>query len=243
MRVEEEPNPSANEEVQGKKPATKMRSSIACSRCRRSKIKCLNSGTNTQCRACATAGRECTYPPPAQGPTAAKRTGGPGAIRNDGETEVKRQRKRESDAGRKNSLKHGDDPFEQPQITARLWKEVYSAFMLHCSTELPFLHEEVFHTRVQQPAAERSPDTQLFLLAMLALTARFIPEIAQNHHSTDPLVASEYYADAFAARLNAQGLTKEPTLERVQGLLMISLYQWLMCRGQVAWMYITIAKG
>lgn len=220
-----------------------MRSSIACSRCRRSKIKCLNSGTNTTCRACATAGRECTYPPPAQGQTVAKRAETSGTIRNDGEAEVKRQRRRENDTGRKNSLKHGDDPFESPQITPRLWKEVYSAFMLHCSTELPFLHEEVFHTRVQQPAAERSSDTQVFLLAMLALTARFIPELALAHHLSDPLVASEYYADALATRLDAQNLTKEPSLERVQGLLMISLFHWLMSRGQVAWMYVTIAKG
>ena len=164
-------------------------------------------------------------------------------MRNDGESEVKRQRKRESDAGRKNSLKTSDDPFDQTQITPKLWKDVYSAFMLHCSTELPFLHEEVFHTLVQQPAVERSPDRQIFLLAMLALTARFVPEIAESHHRTDPLVASEYYADAFAARLDAQSLTREPTLERVQGLLMISLYHWLMCRGQVSWMYVNIAKG
>lgn len=220
-----------------------MRSSIACSRCRRSKIKCLNSGTNTTCRACATGGRDCTYPPPAQGQTTAKRAEASGASRNDGESEVKRQRKRDTESGRKNSLKHGDDPFESPQITARLWKEVYSTFMLHCSTELPFLHEEVFHLRVQQASPERSADTQIFLLGMLALTARFIPELASTHHATDPLVSSEYYADAFSARLDARSLTSEPSLDRVQGLLMMSVYHWLMCRGQVAWMYITIAKG
>ena len=44
-----------------------MRSSIACARCRRSKVKCINNGVNTTCRACETSGRECTYPPPATG--------------------------------------------------------------------------------------------------------------------------------------------------------------------------------
>ncbi|KAJ6259007.1 hypothetical protein Dda_5903 [Drechslerella dactyloides] len=43
----------------------KMRSSIACARCRKSKVKCLNNGVNTTCRACEATGRECTYPPPA----------------------------------------------------------------------------------------------------------------------------------------------------------------------------------
>lgn len=46
------------------KPAIKMRSSIACTRCRKSKVKCLNNGVNTPCRACESARRECTYPPP-----------------------------------------------------------------------------------------------------------------------------------------------------------------------------------
>ncbi|EFR00190.1 hypothetical protein MGYG_03194 [Nannizzia gypsea CBS 118893] len=42
-----------------------MRSSIACSRCRRSKIKCVNAGIDTTCRACESSGRECSYPTPA----------------------------------------------------------------------------------------------------------------------------------------------------------------------------------
>ncbi|PSN73150.1 hypothetical protein BS50DRAFT_180520 [Corynespora cassiicola Philippines] len=40
----------------------RMRSSIACTRCRRSKIKCENQGVGSQCKACHGQGRECTYP-------------------------------------------------------------------------------------------------------------------------------------------------------------------------------------
>jgi hypothetical protein len=225
-----------------KKPLTKMRSSIACSRCRRSKIKCQNNGTNTTCRACATTGRECTYPAPAAvGQQAAKRPDSTGGARTDGD-EAKRARKRESDAVRKHSLRATDDPLESPPITPKLWKDVYNTFMLHCSTELPFLHEEVFHTRVHQPAAERTPDTQIFLLGMLTLTARFIPDLVAYHNPADPLAASEFYAEAMSARLDGPTLTG-PSLERLQGLLMISLYHWGMCRGQRAWMYIMIAVG
>ncbi|KFY45116.1 hypothetical protein V494_01137, partial [Pseudogymnoascus sp. VKM F-4513 (FW-928)] len=231
-----------------KKTLPKMRSSIACHRCRRSKIKCQNNGVNTDCRACVNQNRECTYPAPNAGQPVNKRPEATGASRNDGEGggDVKRVRKRESDAVRKQSFRHSDDPLESPPITAKLWKDVYTTFMLHCSTELPFLHEEVFHTRVHQPAAERSADTQIFLLGMLTLTARFIPDLVAYHSSSDPsdpLAASEFYAEAFAARLDAPALTAHPTLERVQGLLMISLYHWGMCRGQRAWMYITIAIG
>jgi hypothetical protein len=43
---------------------TRMRSSIACVRCRRSKVKCLNQGPGTPCRTCQNSGRECTYPEP-----------------------------------------------------------------------------------------------------------------------------------------------------------------------------------
>ncbi len=231
-----------NEDVEAKKPPTKMRSSIACSRCRRSKIKCMNNGTNTTCRACATTGRECVYPTPTPGQTTAKRADASGTSRNDGETETKRQRKRD-DSARKNSLKGTEDPFETPQLMPKLWKDVYGAFMLHCSAELPFLHEEQFHRRAQQAPTERSADTQIFLLGMLALTARFIPELASAHNINDPLVSSEFYADALAARLDAPTLTREPSLERVQGLLMISLYHWTTMRGQSAFMYLTIAIG
>ncbi|OBT65886.1 hypothetical protein VE03_05406 [Pseudogymnoascus sp. 23342-1-I1] len=230
-----------------KKPLPKMRSSIACYRCRRSKIKCQNSGTNTACRACANQSRECTYPPPNAGQLANKRPESTGALKVEAEGgDVKRVRKRESDAVRKQSFRQSDDPLESPPITAKLWKDVYNMFMLHCSTELPFLHEEAFHTRVHQPAAERTADTQIFLLGMLTLTARFIPDLVAFHSTSDPsdpLAASEFYAEAFAARLDAPALTGQPTLERVQGLLMISLYHWGMCRGQRAYMYITIAIG
>ena len=53
----------------------RMRSSIACARCRRSKIKCLNNGVNTTCRACQVSGRECTYPAPVLGDRPNRREG------------------------------------------------------------------------------------------------------------------------------------------------------------------------
>jgi hypothetical protein len=58
----------------------RMRSSIACARCRRSKVKCLNNGVNTQCRACVVSGRECIYPPPASSDRSHRRDGSLGRV-------------------------------------------------------------------------------------------------------------------------------------------------------------------
>lgn len=224
-------------------PLPEKRSSIACYHCRRSKIKCQSNGANTVCGACKNRSRNCTYPPSGAGQLGSKR---PESFPDGEEREARRARKQEPDATRKQSFRTSDDPLRSPPISPELWKEVYTAFMLHCSAELSFLHEDVFRTRVRQPAAERSADTQIFLLGMLALTARFIPELVAYHSPSDlsdALAASEFYAEAFAACLDAPALTVQPTLERVQGLLMINLYHWGMCRGQRAWMYITIAIG
>ena len=56
------PTPSFNSHTTATAP--KMRSSIACARCRRSKVKCVNSGVHTTCKACESSGRECVYPVP-----------------------------------------------------------------------------------------------------------------------------------------------------------------------------------
>lgn len=51
---------------QARRPDTsRMRSQIACARCRRSKTKCENNGVNSICKSCANSGRDCSYEPPA----------------------------------------------------------------------------------------------------------------------------------------------------------------------------------
>ncbi|KFX95330.1 hypothetical protein O988_05849 [Pseudogymnoascus sp. VKM F-3808] len=124
-------------------------------------------------------------------------------------------------------------------ISPELWREVHTALKLHFSTELPFLNDEDFYTRVNQPAAERSADTRIFLLGVLALTARFIPKPSQH----DALARSEACAIALAASLDERGLTGQLTLERVQGWIMICLYHWEMDRGPRAYYCITTAAG
>lgn len=69
------PKAEAGPSKSGQPP--RMRSSIACARCRRSKVKCVNNGIGTTCRACETTGRECTYPVPIPG------GGGGGGVRRE----------------------------------------------------------------------------------------------------------------------------------------------------------------
>lgn len=231
------------------KPA-KMRSSIACVRCRRSKVKCVNNGMNSKCRACETQNRECTYPPPATGSSSTpKRTTEAGAgLRPDGEGDVKRARKKEPDVNmiRKHNARNVEDPFETPTLTFQIWEDIYRLFQIHFSTDLPFLHNTLFFKRVNQEP--RSPATQILLLGILSLTARFIPQLASyagypplfparpgDPRLGEPLYASEFYARALEDRLDIV-TTATPSIDTVQALLMLGVHKWAMGKGLRAWM-------
>jgi hypothetical protein len=76
---------SAPESGPDQQPVPRMRSSIACVRCRSSKVKCINGGIHSVCRACETASRECTYPLPALlGQAAAAKRDAAAALGQDG---------------------------------------------------------------------------------------------------------------------------------------------------------------
>ncbi|TPX26364.1 hypothetical protein DIZ76_011826 [Coccidioides immitis] len=255
-----------------------MRSSIACSRCRRSKIKCVNAGIDTTCRACESSGRECVYPTPAIGTASAAAAKRDLAAMADGEERngdwesPKRQRPRKTahsaasgarDAHRgTNSHQAVLDP---TLLTVKVWESLFDLFQLHFSATLPFLHPTTFLSQIRQfstnpaqtdtasrqsqspaPRAELSP---LVLLGVLTLTARFHPQLIQHHspsstaHPSDPLVASESYANALRARLVAGdgGDLASADIHRVQAFLMLGLHEWGMCRGTNAWIYVGMA--
>ncbi|EEH06706.1 conserved hypothetical protein [Histoplasma capsulatum G186AR] len=253
-----------------------MRSSIACSRCRRSKIKCVNAGIDTTCRACESSGRECSYPIPAPGggTGGTKRdiaASGDGDDRNGEWDSPKRQRSRKSTnattSGAKDAIKPTSNVLDSPILTVKVWETLFEFFQLHFSTILPFLHPTAFLTQIRQlssssaqqdgqppgdhsqspgPASETSP---LVLLGVLTLTARFHPQLTSYHcppspvAPCNPLVASEFYANALRSRLSGTyGADLTSTdISRVQALLMLSLHEWGMCRGKNAWVYLGMA--
>ncbi|MCJ1472338.1 hypothetical protein MMC13_000985 [Lambiella insularis] len=203
----------------------RMRSSIACARCRRSKIKCGNSGANTICKACEASGRDCVYPTSA--------IGGGGGTKGESDTaaksEEKRPRIRKSEthaagkgahntAAQKESTRPLEEALDPSVLTPKVWQEVFDLFQLHFATDLPFLHSPTFFaplcghaarlpstvtkTTPEPEEAEIVPGYEMLLLGLLALTARFHPGLIAYHSgasqdkTTDPVATSEYYASA-----------------------------------------------
>ena len=209
----------------------RMRSSIACARCRRSKIKCLNAGVNTTCKACESSGRECVYPAPAVGGASGTKREGDNAEK----VEVKRPRtrKNESTVGERTDGGGATGPTEVSRpladaldptvLTPAVWQQVFDLFQLHFSTDLPFLHGPTFlgplcdaamslSTMLYTPSEPKDADMKLpglemLLLGLLALTARFHPGLIAYHSSAssdgvaDPVIASDYYATALKSLL------------------------------------------
>jgi hypothetical protein len=142
-----------------------------------------------------------------------------------------------------------EDVLESPVLTRKVWDEIYEIFKLHFSTEMPFLHPPTFRNRMRQASYPRHPsvapaDTQdgrVLLLGVLTLTARFHPELVAHHsrpdRASDPLDASEYYATALKASSNFTS----PSLDGIQALLMLGLYEWGQTRGLSAWVHVGIA--
>ncbi|KAK2784077.1 hypothetical protein FQN52_009347 [Onygenales sp. PD_12] len=191
-----------------------MRSSIACSRCRRSKIKCVNAGIDTTCRACESSGRECVYPAPAigNGGGSTKRdiaATGDVDDRNGEWDSPKRQRSRKSMAAMSSTAKDlnkaNGHVLDSSILTVKVWEGLLELFQLHFATILPFLHPTTFLTQIRQlPANSAQPDSHsakehsqspvppaeaspLILLGVLTLTARFHPQLAQYHSPASPV--------------------------------------------------------
>ncbi len=167
--------------------------------------------------------------------------------------ESKKRVRKVEDSGRRNSTRAGEDALDSPILTKKVWDELYEIFKLHFSTEMPFLHPPTFRNRMRQAAFPRessstTPDLKegkVLLLGVLTLTARFHPELVAHHsqhHPNESQSASEYYANAIAAVFGptSRNLTN-PSLEGIQALLMLGLYEWGQTRGLSAWVYVGIA--
>ncbi|KAH7370341.1 fungal-specific transcription factor-like protein, partial [Rhexocercosporidium sp. MPI-PUGE-AT-0058] len=215
-------------------------------------VRSVNNGVHSTCKACASANRDCTYPIAGSTP-APKRTEPSMGIKQEGDAgESKKRVRKAEDTGRRNSTKPGEDVLESPILTRKVWDELYEIFKLHFSTEMPFLHPPTFRNRMRQAAYPRDPSTsaadledgRVLLLGVLTLTARFHPGLVAHHspNQDDPLVASEYYAGPLAAAFGPtiRNLTV-PSLENIQALLMLGLYEWGQTRGLSAWLYVGLA--
>ncbi|KAF2667359.1 hypothetical protein BT63DRAFT_441038 [Microthyrium microscopicum] len=248
-------------------PAPRMRSSIACARCRRSKIKCLNNGVNTPCRGCMVAGRECTYPSPAYKERGHRRDGSIG--RSDDLSTPDASRSSRSKPKKSTSQYFGlnqsnralIDALDPTVLTPQIWLELFEIWQLHFSIDLPFLHPPSFLKLLRQakgassasdfstPKVESQNELPAapaeLLLAFLALTSKFHPGLVAHHspgstnRPSNPLLAAEYYATACKAKLTILlDINSPPDLARVQAYLMLAFHEWGNGSSVPSWNYL-----
>ncbi|KAF2018736.1 hypothetical protein BU24DRAFT_447376 [Aaosphaeria arxii CBS 175.79] len=248
--------------------ATRMRSSIACERCRRSKVKCNNNGAGTQCQACASSKRECIYPEPGTGSGRRESTlpSHPSSTsKSNGHVEAppRKRQKRTIASLSQATPSNGSSPdlldLDPHVLTPKVWKELFEIYQRHFASDLPFVHFGTFRKLLQQPNSNESllrrstpscPNhySELFLLAFLALTSRFHDGIVKHYdppvypNNSDPLLVAERYAEAARSRLH-QVRDQHKMVERVQASLMLCLHEWGMCEGTKAWLSMHDAVG
>ncbi|KAI8624528.1 fungal-specific transcription factor domain-containing protein [Xylariaceae sp. FL1651] len=246
-----------------------MRSSIACTRCRKSKIKCENTNGTSPCDSCIKTGNECIFKVP--DPVPPKRADPPAPIKQerDGGSDRKRLKKID-DISKVDSQKatgYAEEVLAAPFLTEDLWEQVLELYKLHFAPELPFLHlptmKEKLGRKSKNSHSENSSDGNLVLLGVLTLTARFHPDLVKYlahicsnqpgnartrplQTQLDPAAASEYYADVLAMALGPVRTTMSTaSVDRVAALLMLGLYEWSQTQpktgGMTAWMYVGTA--
>ena len=249
---------------------TPLRSSIACQRCRKSKIKCNNTGGDSPCETCLRNGKECTYPEVTPAPP--KRSEPPAGPKMEQGSERKRLRRIEDIVKMEGAVPAAvvaEDVLSASYLTEGVWSSLFDIYRLHFATELPFLHlatlKERLGSRFRAKPSDTSPEINLVLLGILTLTARFhptlvsyitaprnspamsgVPKTRPSGPASDAASASEYYADVLTKALG--GLRTSMTVasvERVQAFLMLGLYEWSQARprvgGMAAWMYVGVA--
>lgn len=246
-----------------------MRSSIACTRCRKAKIKCENTNGTSPCDNCIKSGNECIFKVP--DPVPPKRLEPPVDVKQerDGGSDRKRLKKiddiAKGDSHRAAMLV--EDVLSASFLTEDLWEQVLDLYKLHFAPELPFLHlptmKEKLGRRSRAADAEHNSDSNIVLLGVLTLTARFHPDLVRYtthicnnqpgnartrplQNQSDPTAASEYYADILAMALGpVRTAMSTASVDRVAAFLMLGLYEWSQTQpktgGMTAWMYVGTA--
>ena len=263
------------DDVESKKPQKMrppMRSSIACTRCRKSKIKCENTNGTSPCDSCIKTGNECIFKVP--DPVPPKRAESPVAMKQERDGGSERKRLKKADGMSKIDSQRAsvvaEDVLSASFLTEDLWEQVLDLYKLHFAPELPFLHLPTMKEKLgrrskssQDAHSENNSDSNLVLLGVLTLTARFHPDLVRytahicNNQAgsaktrplptrSDPAAASEYYADVLAVALGpVRTIMGTASVDRVAALLMLGLYEWSQTQpktgGMTAWMYVGTA--
>ncbi|RWA10404.1 hypothetical protein EKO27_g4687 [Xylaria grammica] len=194
-----------------------MRSSIACTRCRKSKIKCENANGKSPCDSCLKTGNVCIFKVP--DPTPPKRPEPPAVIKQerDGGSERKRIKKIDDaskDDGQR-ALAIAEDVLSASFLTEDLWEQVLDLYKLHFAPELSFLHLPTMKEK-------------------LGRRSKALHSEHSSEHSSDTMALGP-----------VRTTMSTPSVDRVAALLMLGLYEWSQTQpkagGMMAWMYVGTA--
>ncbi|ESU11633.1 hypothetical protein FGSG_05646 [Fusarium graminearum PH-1] len=216
-----------------------MRSSIACVRCRRSKIKCNNDGGHSPCDHCIKGGHQCQYPEPV--PIPPKRSESQAAARSEKEPhpEKKRTRKLDDVPGRNSerSTAYAAEVLAYPFLTTELWSQLLSIYKQHYATELPFIHLPSLKERmISEPGKKQDFPSELNLNSQQGHTRQ-----RTSQPKNDPVAASDFFATVLTTALGPLRTAMDTiTVERVQAFLILGLFEWSQGHKS-AWMYIGVA--
>ncbi|KAE8165177.1 hypothetical protein BDV40DRAFT_286407 [Aspergillus tamarii] len=211
-----------------------MRTTVACQWCRSAKIKCHHNGS-PPCRSCSVnPGRQCVLSTPKyqskrhQSSSRSKRkplNRVPGATEDNEEPRTATEIRSESCTQPAQVLERRDPLMG---LDDKLLKDAFYVFVHH------FPEFGVFHQPTFCILLEKRSIPTLLLCGILALSSRFMPELASLHGS--PGKASEHFANY--VRQNIMGHTMTAMdIRTVQTLLMLSLYDWGNGDGSRAWVY------
>ncbi|KAL6708497.1 hypothetical protein ACN47E_002760 [Coniothyrium glycines] len=233
-------------------PQPRMRASVACEKCRKSKTKCENEGIHSVCKSCANARQpqNCTYAT-AQ-PTG---SGAPGRREStaDGEGPPKKRRKNlapssSTTADPVDLTRTYHDILASPLLSIQVWQELFAIYEKHLAFEFPFFHKRTFMSIIQQYRTatlssgleKPAPTAQTYypplLLAFLTQTARFHTKLI-GQKNNDPIATAEFYAQATIEALG-QDYQGEITMEKVQTSLLLGYHEWTALEGDKGWLRI-----
>jgi hypothetical protein len=107
--------------------------------------------------------------------------------------------------------------------TPELLSQAVGIFFTHFYADIFFsLHEPSLRSAAQDGTVK-----PILAIAILALTARFIPQLVKEHGS--PVAACDYYANSIRSDLLLQA--DKPSLEIIHALLFLSMHDWGSGRG------------
>ncbi|KAF1351536.1 hypothetical protein EJ07DRAFT_159289 [Lizonia empirigonia] len=243
---------------------TRMRSSIACTRCRRSKTKCDNNGIRDStgalaaCKSCVAGKRLCEYPAP-QPANISDSQRRESTVAPAGDEAPPKKRKRpilppssipSRSKGRLGTL---EDALESPLFTPKVWEELWAVHEKHYATEFSFLHKRTFlgplqrlppvpsSEKVLDPQGQRNHDPAL-VLAFLTQTAPFHEELVKQTDHNSPYEAAEFYAAATRKHLNYDFSGEGNTaMQQIQAFLMLGYHEWAACHSRNGYMLIRTA--